>query len=181
MTLFGIGVVIFERTGNHADRFNLRIGVLAGVVAAVCQSIGVVITRDVFIEENTRPLLDASMFAMWTALLRILAGAILLLPLIPLFNLLFPHRKQSLVTKGVSSRNLWKLLVYATILGTYLGIFLQQFALQTTTVALAQTLFAFSSIWALGFDWFGPKKPGRRSFIGAAIAIGGIAVVLTSG
>jgi drug/metabolite transporter (DMT)-like permease len=181
MTLAGIGVVIFERVESHADRDHLRVGIAASAVAAACQATGIVITRDVFLEEELHSFSDVSIFAAWTALLRIFAGAITLLPLIPLFNLLFPKRKQTFAVRGFTSRKIWLPMVIAITFGTFIGIFLQQFALYSAEAALAQTLFAFSSIWALGFQWFGPKRPSAKAFLGAGIAIAGIAVVLTTG
>ncbi|MEO1337051.1 MAG: EamA family transporter, partial [Myxococcota bacterium] len=70
-------------------------------------------------------------------------------------------------------------VVFATFLGTYLGIWLLMISLQLTLTGIAATLSSTSPIFILPIARFWMKEPvSPRAIIGATIAVAGIAILV---
>jgi drug/metabolite transporter (DMT)-like permease len=164
LTLLGVLWVISERTpqtqeppGHHLQ------GVILGLLAALGQAVGAVLSRAALAETPIPPL--------WGALLRLLAGVTVLL----LWGLL--RREVRSWFKGFHSRRLWLGLCLAAFGGTYLGIWLQQVGLKYAPAGVAQTLGATSPLFVLPIAlWLG-EEIRLRAWLGAGLALAGISLL----
>ncbi len=161
LTLVGVAWVISERLPQTSEAPNhWRQGVSLGLLAALGQAVGAVLSRAALAETNVPPL--------WGALLRLLAGVAALL----LWGLV----RQQLGNwfTGFPAR-LWTGLILAAFGGTFLGIWLQQVSLKYAPAGVAQTLGATSPLFVLPIAlWLG-ETISLRAWLGAVIALGGIA------
>ena len=181
LTVAGIFGVISERApqeSGHDRRNPIAIGILWALLAAIAQASGVILTRAALRATAISPL--------WSALLRLMAGTLCAVVLLQI-------RRQPLTvlaafSKSSSAANLarpWRTLgaiALAALLGTYLGIWLQQTALKFTSAGIAQTLLATSPLFILPLDALRGDRPNQRAIFGAAIATAGVALLfLASG
>lgn len=161
LTLAGVAWVISERLPQTLEAPNhWQQGVSLGLLAALGQAVGAVLSRAALAETNVPPL--------WGALLRLLAGVAALL----LWGLV----RQELGSWFTSfPARLWAGLVLAAFGGTFLGIWLQQVSLKYAPAGIAQTLGATSPLFVLPIAlWLG-ETISLRAWLGAVIALGGIA------
>lgn len=144
-------------------------GYLYGVGAAVCQSLGAVISRDVLTSDTVSP--------SEAALLRLIGGAVIVTILMFATTATFKPLKQ------VSSGNakLWTLFVLATLLGTTAAIYLQMLAFANAKAAVVQTLIATSAIMSLGVAWVVGEKASWKTLIWSATALIGVALLVSAG
>lgn len=163
LTVAGVAWVIVERrSGNPHDTAHQKSGILLGLLAALCQSIGAVISRDVLTETEVGPV--------WSSLIRIIGGIAILL-------LWLPAVRQAYFPASVRSARLWGVIVLTTFVGTFLGIMLQQLALERTEAGIAQTLLATSSLFILPLVVWRGESVSLRAILGAALAVVGIAIL----
>src|SRR5690554_1486384 len=160
----GIFVVISEKP-KRAKRVQLSAsGVAAGIGAALCQALGLVMSFYALQEFNMNPLN--------AALLRLLAGtAALTIALI----LIKPSLIQS--TRAALRHTSIPWLLVAIVMGTFLAIWLQQTAIAYINPGLAQTLLATAPLWLIPIQWLRGQPLSARSIVGAHIAVGGIALL----
>ena len=71
----------------------------------------------------------------------------------------------------------WRAVLLATLIGTVLGIMLQQLALQHTEAGIVQTLLGTSSLFVLPLVALRGETISPRACLGAVIAVGGIALL----
>jgi drug/metabolite transporter (DMT)-like permease len=164
LTIAGVTWVISERTpANEQQDFNRR-GLILGFLAALTDAFGAVLSRIALTQTSIDPL--------WSALIRLVGGTIVVLGL-----LIFQQKR---VFQGDQSLQRQTLLNVAAIafFSTYLGIWLQQMALKATAAGIAQTLGATSPLFALGIAAIQGKHVTGRSILGATIAMTGIAILL---
>jgi drug/metabolite transporter (DMT)-like permease len=140
-----------------------RAGLVWALVAAICQAGGAVMTRQVFLAVPA----DAAM----TSVLRLLAGILLLLLILPL-------RRQRLWPASRPGRRTLTLLLGGTLLGTVGGILLQQLAFKYTQAALAQTALATSVILVMVFQAIGGGRVPVRAWLGGLVAVAGVFLLL---
>lgn len=166
VTLAGVAWVIVERSPEaEVDRASLRRGVACGLIAAVCQAVGAVIARGVLDGSAVSPA--------YSALVRILGGVAVLLVWMPLARASYwPAPLRRLGT--------WRGLVAATLVGTFLGLFLQQLSYKQTDVGVAQTLIATSALFVLPAVAIGGERINARAVAGAVVAVTGVAVLVLS-
>ncbi len=164
LTMSGVTWVILERTQQDENSLDLRKGVLFGFLAALSQSIAVVLSRAVL----TRSPIDA----LQSTILR-LAPAILLLALWSL------GRRQSLINlRAFSSQpRLAYWMIMATLLGTVLAMWLQQVAIGLTEVGIVQTLLSTSPVFILPVVAFQGEKLTTRAIGGAFLAMIGVSLL----
>lgn len=167
LTLGGVAWVIVERgTTRPIEATQLKWGIVYAATAALCQAIGAVVARGVLTETDIGPL--------WSALLRMLGGVAVVVVWLPIAG-------QRYVPPAVRQVRLWGWILGAAFLGTYLGIFLQQVALQYADAGIAQTLLATSSLFVLPLVMLGGEAVSLRAMVGAAVAVGGIALLFAVG
>jgi len=166
VTVLGIAWVISERVPTGAEgSTHLFRGVSFGVVAALTQATGVVLSRAALTQTGVSPLLSA--------LVRLVGGVVILIIWIPL-------TRQPLgrwVRLG-ESRRLLGAIVFATFIGTYLAIWLQQVSLTSTDAGIAQTLFSTSPLFVLPIVARMGEVISLRAVAGAIVALAGIALLL---
>lgn len=171
VTVVGVAWVVTERhpqagAGQPAPRL-LR-GILFGLLAALAQSGGVVLSRAAFVQADVSPL--------WAAFLRLAAGVFTLLVWIPL-----ARRPVGRWLGGEPAGRLWGQLLFAILVGTYLAIWLQQVALKLTSAGIAQTLMSTSPLFVLPFAAWTGERVSVRAVLGAAIALLGIGLLFGLG
>ncbi len=165
LTLVGVIWVISERTSQQTKPHqHLLQGLGFALLAALAQAVGAILSRAALMATEVDPL--------WSALLRLLAGVLAL----GLWGLLRQQLRHWL--KGLHTVRIWGTLILAAFGGTYLGIWLQQVALKYTTAGIAQTLAATSPLFILPITTIMGERISMRAFLGASLAVVGIAVLL---
>ncbi len=162
--ILGIVVVISEKPAA-ANRVQLSTsGIAAGVGAALCQALGLVMSFHALQEFNMNPLN--------AALLRLLAGTLALtLALLVLKPSLLRSTRAALRHTSIP----W--LLVAIVMGTFLAIWLQQTAIAYINPGLAQTLLATAPLWLIPIQWLRGQPLSLRSIAGALVAVAGIALL----
>jgi drug/metabolite transporter (DMT)-like permease len=168
LTLVGVGWVISQRLPPTADlspRPSYR-GILYGALAALGQASGAVLSRAALADTGVDPL--------WSSLLR-LAGGLLLIT-----TLLMAQGQLRHQLKPLGSTRILALVAVAAVLGTYLGIYLQQIALKYSPTGVAQALTATSPLFILPMAVLVGDRVTGRAVGGAVVALVGV-VLLVNG
>ncbi len=164
LTLVGIVWVVSERSPRTGavsqSKTGLARGISFGLVAALGQSIGSVLSRAALADTVVDPL--------WSSLLRLSAGLICIGGL-----LLWRVKSQPLDNPAISGRLLGGVAI-AAFFGTYLAIWLQQIALKYSPAGIAQSLLATSPIMVLPMALVIGERVTVRAVGGASIALGGV-------
>jgi drug/metabolite transporter (DMT)-like permease len=161
LTLVGVGWVVTERTtGVVLEEGNFRLGILWGVLAALAQAVGAVLSRSVLMTGDISPL--------WTALIRLLAGTAIALGL-------WPFLGRSRTPAGFSwSPRLLGIIILTAFASTYLGIWLQQISLKYAAAGIAQTLTSTSPLFVLPLASLMGEKISLRAITGVIISLVGV-------
>jgi drug/metabolite transporter (DMT)-like permease len=169
ITVLGVAWVVTERVPQamQAKTHTMR-GVAYGLLAALFQAGGAVLSRAAFIHTSTSPL--------WAAFLRLAAGVLILLVWI-----LIARSPVGRWRRLEQPRQLWGRLLFAVFTGTYLAIWLQQVSLKLTTAGIAQTLLATSPLFVLPFAAQMGEKISARAILGAGMALLGIGLLFGAG
>lgn len=164
LTILGVAWVISERTEKDvSSHLSLR-GVVFGLLAALANASGAVLSRAALANTNINPLV--------AALIRLGAAIIFLLPLI-----VWQQNKSNSI---LSFSWRWRVVLatcFAAFCGTYLGIWLQQTAIKLAPVGIASTLLQTSPIFILPLALWTGEKVSVRATVGVVIAIAGIALL----
>lgn len=164
LTIFGIAWVISER--NPHDRQSIsRQGIIWGLLAAIAQAVGAVISRFALIQSDINPL--------ESTLIRLVGGTIIVLGLL-LYST--PKRTKTRYTWRLAWQSLGIVAIAATG-STYLGIWLQQISLKFAPTGIAQTFLATSPLFVLPIMAFQGEKISWRAIFGAFISLAGIALM----
>ena len=162
LTILGIAWVIGER--NPVDKVNVsRQGILWGILAAIAQATGAVISRYALTQSNISPL--------ESTLIRLVGGTAIVVGL-----LFLPPAKQTKLKWQPSTRALG-IIAIAAFGSTYLGIWLQQTSLKFAPTGIAQTFLATSPLFILPIVALQGEKIGLRAVLGVVISLSGIAVM----
>jgi DME family drug/metabolite transporter len=140
-------------------------GIALALAALLCGSTGALLARSVLRVHGLPPLQAAT--------LRLLGGTLLLLPLLP--QLRWPGRRP----RPPGRR--WPLVLAATLLGTTLGIVLQQLTLLLLPGGLAVALLATAPVMALPLARLEGDRPGWPGGLAAALALAGVSLVVLGG
>lgn len=164
LTLSGVTWVIFERTQEENRSTNLQKGLFFGFLAALCQSVAVVLSRAAL----TRFPIDA----LQSTIVRLGAAIIVL----TFWSLL---RQQTILPWRalVSQPRLAVWLLTATLLGTVLAMWLQQIAIELTPVGIVQTLLSTSPLFILPIVALQGERISPRAVAGALIAMLGVGLL----
>jgi drug/metabolite transporter (DMT)-like permease len=166
ITTLGVAWVVTERVpGSSLDTANLWRGISLGLLAAIANAIGTVISRVAFSIGNVTSL--------WAALLRLGAAELILLAWLCL-----PNRQPEALSSSdrVTSRVIFA-TCFAAFCGTYLGIWLQQTAIKFTAAGIASTLLQTSPLFVIPIAICMGEKVSWRAIAGVIIAIIGIALL----
>jgi drug/metabolite transporter (DMT)-like permease len=165
VTVAGVAWVVSERgSEGTSDQVQLARGIGFGLVAALMQASGAVISHGVLTRTEISPLPSA--------LVRLVGGVFTLLVWIVL-----RRRPVGRWMRLGRSVRLWRTILFATVIGTYLGIWLQQTSLKYAEAGIAQTLLSTSPLFVLPVAaWLG-ERISPRAVLGALVALGGIALL----
>jgi drug/metabolite transporter (DMT)-like permease len=166
LTVLGVAWVVSERVpgsdGKVADPLR---GISFALLSALGQASGAVLSRAALAETTISPL--------WSTLIRILGGILVLLLWMPLKQP--PH----LWFKPLQSKQLLGIIALTALFSTYLGIWLQQTAFKYAATGIAQALIATSPLFVLPIAiWMG-EKVSMRALLGVVIALGGIGLLFS--
>ena len=168
LTLVGVAWVISERVPDvNPQLADPRRGVLLGLLAALGQAVGVVMSRAALTSTTIDPL--------WSTLLR-LSGGVLMLTI-----LLLARRQVWSEMQPLRSPRLVSVVALAAVLGTYLALWLQQTALKFAPAGIAQSLMATSPLFILPIAlWLGDRV-SLRAVGGVGISLIGIWLLFVQG
>lgn len=163
LTVIGIAWVISER--NPADQVKVsRQGIIWGILAAIAQAIGSVISRLALINSDISPL--------ESSLIRLVAGTAIVAIL-----LLLPFKNKGKKVKTVISIRSLSIIAITALGSTYLGIWLQQTSLKFAPAGIAQTLLSTSPLFVLPMVAIRGEKINFRAVFGVLISLAGIALM----
>ena len=161
LTTGGVTWVILEQVPNDfQSRLRPWRGIGFGVLSALAQASGAVLSRAALAETSISPL--------WGSLIRLLAGAFILLILMS-----FQHRIWA-EFHPLRDRRFLLILITTSFASTYLGIWLQQIALKFTATGITQALIATSPLFGIPIALWMKEKVSLRSIFGATLALLGI-------
>jgi drug/metabolite transporter (DMT)-like permease len=166
LTILGVAWVVTERTPDIKDisTIDLHRGIGFGLITAVTNATGAVLARAAFVDMNISPL--------WAALLRLIAGVLVLV----IMSILLKEKNIIKFQNLQSSRVIFAAF-FAAFCGTYLGIWLQQIAIKFTVAGIASTLMQTSPLFIIPMAiWMG-EKVSLRASAGVVMAIAGVALL----
>ncbi|GAB5405853.1 MAG: DMT family transporter [Aureliella sp.] len=176
VTLCGVSWVLSERPArpkpakNTAAPEHYLLPLSLAILAAACQSIGAVISRDILLESGMGPA--------ESSFIRMAGGLAMLAIVIPVSSRLSrPRPKANNQPKTRWTKRTILYVLLATLLGTLLGIVCQQASLKYTSAGISQTLIATSVLFVLPISLIRGHRPSRRSIIGSLVGVIGVAVI----
>lgn len=162
LVIISVDVVIRIQRKEATNTLQLSGFGFAGL-AALCQALGAVISRQVLTTTDVDPA-DAS-------LIRLIGGLAIII------TLLIIRRKAWLPVTDNPVR-VWTTFAVATFFGTFAALYLQMVAFSYTKAAIVQTLFATSVILSLAIAWFIGDKVNKKTVVWSFIALIGVVVLL---
>ncbi|MDF1699799.1 MAG: DMT family transporter [Planctomycetota bacterium] len=161
----GIGMAIRRRTEDEADPARFRRGVRTGLLAALFQTVAILLARHGLANEDA-PLLDS-------AVVRMAAGTIGVM----VFGLF--TRRLARWSAEVRRPDAFWMLAAASFVGTFLGIYANQVGLKWSAHAgVATTLNSLMPIYLLPLSvLFLRERFGAREIIATFVAVGGVALM----
>jgi drug/metabolite transporter (DMT)-like permease len=169
LTIAGIMLVVSEGGRDRPEpRHQWQRGVLCGLVAALGQAGGAVLSRAAVGGSTIDPL--------WSTLIRLLAGVGILL-----IGLLVQQRWQHPsgpvlppALQSLRSPRFFSLVASTAFASTYLGIWLQQISLKYTATGIAQALSSTSPLFVTAIALSLGEKVSARAIAGVLTAMAGI-------
>ncbi|HCS38804.1 MAG TPA: EamA family transporter [Anaerolineaceae bacterium] len=169
ITILGVAWVITEKNKNEQEENKFTwLGVFFGFLAALTQAGGAVLSR--------WALTESSVSALQSALIRLLAGTVVLL-----LWILIRREKIGGWLKPAPKKQLWGILTAVILFGTYIAIWMQQLAFKFTNVGIAQTLLATSPLFILPLSALQKERLSLRSVLGVLVSIAGVALIFLAG
>jgi drug/metabolite transporter (DMT)-like permease len=169
LTVLGIAWVISERLPVDQIRVSGK-GIIWGILAAIAQALGAVISRYALIQSEITPL--------ESTLIRLVGGTVIVAGLLCL-----PVAKPTANQDSKGKTN-WRLspgslgiIAIAAFGSTYLGIWLQQTSLKFAPTGIAQTFLATSPLFILPLVAWQGEKISLRAILGVVISLVGIALM----
>jgi drug/metabolite transporter (DMT)-like permease len=166
LTILGVAWVISERVAEISDNsaHNLRRGISYGILAAIANTVGSLLSRAALANTTVTPV--------WAALLRLLGGELVLLGC-----LYFPQQRSNLQRAIIWSWQAIATIVFAAFIGTYLGIWLQVIAIKYTEIGIATTLLQTSPLFVIPLAICMGEQVSWRAIAGVVVTLGGIGLL----
>ena len=143
-------------------------GVLMALLAVACGVAGAGVSRSVLISADLTPLQSAAC--------RLLGGLLLLLPWMRI-----RWRRMTMPCPQPRPRERrWLTVLIATLLGTVLGILLQQIALQQLPLGIATTVLSTAPVMALLVAGAEQDRLGWQGLMASLLAVSGVALAVLS-
>ena len=164
VTLLGISWVILERKNkNGHEEGHFRLGILCGIGAAFCQSLGLILSKKGL--GNDYPALSGNIIRVFVAV-------------IIMWSLPFFGNKISLTVKKLSDRKATLTLIGGSFFGPFAGVWLSLIAIKYAYVGIASTLMALPPIILIPLSFIVFKeKITWGALIGTVVAIAGVAMI----
>ncbi|WNO60131.1 EamA family transporter [Rheinheimera sp. MMS21-TC3] len=138
-------------------------GISFAALAALCQALGAVISRDVLVNSQ----MDALSASSW----RLLGGMVLII-------ILMLCKRSRWLPQATNSIKPWLLLLIATLIGTTASLYLQMVAFSYAKAAVVQTLLATSVILSLLLAKLAKEPIPSGSWRWTALALVGVGLLL---
>lgn len=162
IVLFSVDMIVKEKKKSKLEEFNFSGYWFAGG-AAICQSIGAVISRDMLTSSDIGPAEAAT--------IRLIGGTAVVIFLLTI------RRKRWLPITENKQRT-WGLLVFASVLGTLFAMYLQMLAFDHTPAAVVQTLFATSVLLSLGVAFLLGERVSKQAMLWSFVTLVGVSVLM---
>ena len=176
VTLFGIGISVLGRGEHHKVSLKLPLhGVLYAIGAAMCQGIGLVLSKIGMDHYNLTALAETGvpewMIPFSANFYRCVAGIIGFTLLLYVREGITPLRDALHDRKGLT------VATATTIFGPFVGVGFSLMAVQFTAAGIASTLMAMTPIIILlPSYWLFHEKITWRAFLGAVISVVGVSL-----
>ena len=176
ITVAGVIVVVADRKANKESPGikpgRMSWGVAAGVLAAVCQAIGGVFSKKGMVASDGLELCDP----VEATFIRLLISAVGVVVIVS------SGKQLGTYVREACKWDMLKLLIPATALGTWLGIWMSQIAFRYSDVAIAQTLLSTCPLFAIPIVWLAHKhRITMLSILGTIVALVGISMTVSDG
>lgn len=162
VVLFSVDMIIKIQKRSIENVFSLSGYVYAGL-AALCQAVGAVISRDVLTTIN----IDAFNASQ----IRLVGGLVIIV-------LLMLITKQKWLPRTQDAKRTWLFFLGATVIGTFAALYLQMVAFTYTKAAVVQTLFATSVILSLVVARVLGEKVNRKTLWWSLFALLGVGILV---
>lgn len=166
LVLVSVDMVVKVRRKTQLHLFAPS-GYIYAAIAAVCQAVGAVISRDIL---TTYTFLDA-----FNASLVRLTGGLLIIVL------LMAVMKKRWLPQSDEPARMWRMFALATLLGTAAALYLQMVAFANAKAGVVQTLIATSAVMSLAVAWVVGEKAGKATVFWSFGALAGVAVLVAAG
>ncbi|WP_137165643.1 DMT family transporter [Salinimonas lutimaris] len=166
LVLVSVDMVVKVRRKTQLHLFAPS-GYIYAAIAAVCQAVGAVISRDIL---TTYTFLDA-----FNASLVRLTGGLLIIVL------LMAVMKKRWLPESDDPARMWRMFALATLLGTAAALYLQMVAFANAKAGVVQTLIATSAVMSLAVAWVVGEKAGKATVFWSFGALAGVAVLVAAG
>lgn len=169
LTLVGVAWVISERTPDRNDNPPPRLsrGLILGLLAALGQATGAVLSRSALADTLVDPL--------WSTALRLIGG------LAVMGVLLRSQGQVATQFQPLRSPQVLTVVALAAVFGTYLGIWLQQIALKSAPTGIAQALTSTSPLFILPLAALMGERISLRAILGVVVALAGVGILVGQG
>lgn len=168
LTTLGVMIAIKpSKTLPPVDRKHYRNGVLCALIAAICQALGMVMSKGALNHEQ--------MSSLWAALIRLVAGTITVALIVAVFK--STDFKQAITLKDIKGKH-W--FFAAVFLGTFLGLWLQLGAVKYTDPAVAQTIFATAPLLVMTIGLIKREPVTNKMLGGGFLALVGVGLLLAN-
>lgn len=162
VVIMSVDMIVKLQKRSALELFSLS-GYVFAALAALCQAVGAVISRDILVSYE----LDAFNASQ----IRLIGGLVIITSLMLVM-------KQRWLPETVNTVRTWGLFFATTLIGTVLAIYLQMVAFSATKAAVVQTLFASSVVLSLGLAWLLGERVSRATLIWSLIALVGVAILV---
>lgn len=162
VVIVSVDMIVKLQKRSALELFSLS-GYVFAALAALCQAVGAVISRDILVSYE----LDA----LNASQIRLIGGLVII-------TSLMLAMKQRWLPETVNAMRTWGLCFVTTLIGTVLAIYLQMVAFSATKAAVVQTLFASSVVLSLGLAWVLGERVSRATLIWSLLALVGVAILV---
>lgn len=162
LVLFSVDMIIKIQKRHTVEKFELSGYVYAGL-AALCQAVGAVVSRDV--------LTSTDIDAFNASQIRLIGGLFIIV-------LLMLVGKKRWLPKTDNLKRTWLFFLGATVIGTFAALYLQMLAFTYTKAAVVQTLFATSVVLSLLVAKILGEKVSKRTGFWSFMALVGVGVLV---
>jgi len=166
LTILGVIWVILEQAPDRQGNFRLVQGSLYGLLAAIGQAAGAVMSR--------AALTSTDIDSLWSTLIRLIGGTS------ALFIWILLQRQSREMTKPLRDRRFLTIIAGTAFISTYLGIWLQQTSLKFATTGIAQALSSTSPLFILPISRAMGERISMRSIVGVLIGLLGVSLLFHS-